>query len=188
MKYKILDAILDAHEAEKIAQDCGLTSEQESAEHWFNEIYHESTWSVDQIPKYNQFIKKIESGNLYYDYGANYYFLVKISDQINTVPEIHNLTEFPKYISESRHPKYESFFNAMILVSVHDGKATYWRHGGCYSATAEFKDGKIMLTIRNLPAKEFFECSEKEWKDSNGEYACDQYNWKFFDINEHPKF
>jgi hypothetical protein len=77
MEYQILDAILEAHEAEEIAQDCGLSSEEEGAALWFNEIYYDSTWHMDKMPKYNTFIKEIEGGNLYYDYGANYYFLVQ---------------------------------------------------------------------------------------------------------------
>lgn len=76
MKVKIFDSILDAYQAEEIAQDCGLTSEQEAATLWFNEVYYDGSWTVEDMPKYRRFIGTIEGGELYYDYGAQYYFLV----------------------------------------------------------------------------------------------------------------
>lgn len=67
---KILNTILPSHEAREIAEDCGYTSEQEGAEFYFNEVYYEGEWYIGDLPKYKQFVKKIEGGNLYYDYGA----------------------------------------------------------------------------------------------------------------------
>lgn len=77
MKIQILNTILDAHQAREIASDYKLSSEQEGAEQYFNAIYAESEWEMEEMPKYNKFIQSIEGGDLYYDYGADYYFLVQ---------------------------------------------------------------------------------------------------------------
>jgi hypothetical protein len=44
---------------------------------------------MDKMPKYKKFIKEIEGGDLYYDYGADYYFLV----QRNNKNESKNMTK-----------------------------------------------------------------------------------------------
>lgn len=72
---KILDIILDAWEANEIAKDNHLSTEQEGAEMYFDNTYYESTWTESELPLYRQFVKKIEAGDLYYDYGADYYFV-----------------------------------------------------------------------------------------------------------------
>jgi hypothetical protein len=74
MNYIILDDILEQNKAKEMASSCGLSSEEDFAEKWFNEI--ESTGHIDNIPTYSRFVKKIEMGDLYYDYSANYYFIV----------------------------------------------------------------------------------------------------------------
>ena len=97
MKRNILNVILDSHEALEIAENNGYSCEEDVAASYFNEIYYESEWELDELPKYSRFIKSIEAGDLYYDYGAGYYFLVK-SGHINenksirlSESELHNL-------------------------------------------------------------------------------------------------
>lgn len=72
----ILDSVLESHKAEDIAKNSGLSSEEEGAELWFNRIHCDCTWRMDGLPEYNQFVKKIEAGNLYYDCDNKCYFLV----------------------------------------------------------------------------------------------------------------
>lgn len=80
MKYQILDTILNSYQAREIAEDYGFSSEEEGAEMYFNEIYYEGEWHIGMLPKYKKFINTIEGGDLYYDYGADYYFLAKTED------------------------------------------------------------------------------------------------------------
>lgn len=80
---------------------------------------------------------------------------------------------FPKYIW-SANEKRESR-NALIRLYSSDNQATYWRHGGCYSAEAKFKNGKLLVQISNYRPVEYVECTEEQWKEDNGRYACDAY-------------
>lgn len=93
MKVQILQAILDAHQASEIADDMNFSSEEEAAEFYFNESYYEGEWEIDNMPKYNQFVKSIEGGDLYYDYGANYYFLVRETQMNESKKQVIRLTE-----------------------------------------------------------------------------------------------
>ena len=49
--------------------------------------------------------------------------------------------EFPKYICN----KDSDYTNALVLIGSKDNKATYWRHGGCYRANAQYEDGRLMV-------------------------------------------
>lgn len=79
--------------------------------------------------------------------------------------------EFPKYICN----KDFDYTNALVLIGSKDNKATYWRHGGCYRANAQYEDGRLMVYIATHLPIEYVECTEEEWRKSNGQYACDTY-------------
>lgn len=74
----LIDTILEDYKADEIAKDLGLDSADDAAAHYFSEIASDAeTTTVQSIPKYTKFISHISSinGDLYYDYGANYYFV-----------------------------------------------------------------------------------------------------------------
>lgn len=74
---EIMNGILESWEAAEIAEEHGLKDEAEGAAMWFNEVCYEAEWQQEEMPKYSKFLKRIEGGDLYYDFGADYYFLVK---------------------------------------------------------------------------------------------------------------
>jgi hypothetical protein len=69
--------ILDNYQAQEIAEDNNLPEEWMGAKIWFENIDVE--FEKSEMPKYKRFIKHIDyiDADLYYDYGANYYFCVK---------------------------------------------------------------------------------------------------------------
>jgi hypothetical protein len=73
----ISNEILEAYEAQEIAEDQNLPEEWMGAKVWFENI--DVNFEENEIPKYKQFIKHIDyiDADLYYDYGANYYFCIK---------------------------------------------------------------------------------------------------------------
>lgn len=177
MEYKILDAILEAHEAEEIAQDCRLSSEEEGAALWFNEIYYESTWRMDKMPKYSQFVKKIEGGNLYYDYGANYYFLV----QENNVNESKNkkntirLTEsdLKRVISESvknilKELNASTYYNA---ARKRYQQANYGGNGRANNPEIVSKGNQLSKYANDMFQKQYgvsvYDVSNPNWRNNN---------------------
>lgn len=74
----MIDAILEDYKADDIAQSMGFNNPQEAAACYFKEISYDCENSMGQMPKYNRFIQEIPeiNGSLYYDYVANYYFVV----------------------------------------------------------------------------------------------------------------
>lgn len=68
---------MESWEAAEIAKEHGLKDEAEGAAMWFNEVCYEAEWQQEEMPKYSKFLKRIEGGDLYYDFGADYYFLVR---------------------------------------------------------------------------------------------------------------
>ena len=76
LSYAILNEYVGPHRAEELAKIYGLSSKDDAAEMWFNRNYLECTFRMGKLPEHNQFIKKIDCGDLYYDCDANYYFLV----------------------------------------------------------------------------------------------------------------
>ena len=76
---QVYPTILEAHEAFEIGEEEGL-DETEAAKMYFEQIVESDEEFVnDTMPKYNRFICHIDyiDADLYYDYGANYYFCVK---------------------------------------------------------------------------------------------------------------
>lgn len=86
---------------------------------------------------------------------------------------------FPKYIEKKNNNKISST-NAMVLIWSNENKARYWRHGGCYTAKAEYIDGRLMVYILANEPVEYVACTEEQWKESNGEYATEEYSYKGF--------
>lgn len=76
-KVCILDSTLEGYKAEEMAVDCKCESGEAAAKTWFSEIYAEAEYSFTEKPTHSRFICEIEAGwELYYDYGADYYFAV----------------------------------------------------------------------------------------------------------------
>lgn len=88
-------------------------------------------------------------------------------------------TEFPKYIRLKNADDIRWKSNALKLIGSKDNKAIYWRHGGCYSADAKYENGKLMVYIASCKPCEYIKCTEEEWKESNGQYASEEYDHKF---------
>lgn len=96
--------------------------------------------------------------------------------------------EFPKYIcrKDTKDPRWDA--NALTLIYSKNNKATYWRHGGCYTADIQYEDGKLIAYIAGNKPIEYVECNEQIWKESNGQYACEDYSWKWYNVGSSPKF
>ena len=93
--------------------------------------------------------------------------------------------EFPKYIMLRES---DSHSNALTLIGSKDNNAIYWRHAGCYTAEAQYKDGKLMVYIYSNKPYEYIECSEDEWLKDNAGYTSDEYHWRWFNKGKHPRF
>lgn len=74
----ICNEILEDYKAQEMAEEYGL-SEEEAAIEWFNEITTEADFEEQNMPKYSKFISDMPDAEceLYKDYGAGYYFLVR---------------------------------------------------------------------------------------------------------------
>lgn len=88
MKYAIYGAILESYVANEIAEDMRyedgeeLTAEQQAAKTWFTEVIPDGEYEFEEMPLYHQWVCNLESGwEMYYDYGASYYFA--INEKIN---------------------------------------------------------------------------------------------------------
>ena len=72
----IYDGTLEAVHAQEIAEEENMT-EQEAAKTWFKEVLFEGEGHFDDMPTYHWFVDSIDDEwDLYYDYGADYYFAV----------------------------------------------------------------------------------------------------------------
>lgn len=72
----IYDGILEQIHAAEIAEEENIT-EEEAAKNWFKEVMFEGEGHFDDMPTYHRFVDKIDDEwDLYYDYGAGYYFAV----------------------------------------------------------------------------------------------------------------
>lgn len=78
----IYDGILESHEAREIAEENKKNhgveqTEDEAAKEWFGAVIWEGEGHFDLLPTFHQFIDSIDNEwDLYYDYGADYYFAV----------------------------------------------------------------------------------------------------------------
>ena len=90
MKYLISSSILEGHQAFEMAHSCDLQKENKAAAEWFlkcqaakaerNNVTEAGDFEpADELPKYHWFICHLPyvQADLHYDYGADYYFLVK---------------------------------------------------------------------------------------------------------------
>lgn len=90
MKYYTY-GVLESHKAAEMAEDMNMTEEQ-AAKTWFSEVLTDAEWDiVDKLPTYIRYVDEFipgaldmeddadqyESWTLYYDYGADYYFVAK---------------------------------------------------------------------------------------------------------------
>lgn len=79
-KYSVMlyDAILESYEAQEIAEDMGLDSEEEGAKMWFENVIGDGRFEMDAMPRHHRFVCEIDDEvNMYYDFSADYYFCVK---------------------------------------------------------------------------------------------------------------
>ncbi len=78
----IYDGILESHEAREIAEDNkknhGIEqTEEDAAKEWFGAVIYDGEGRFDDMPTYSSFVDSIDDEwDLYYDYGADYYFAV----------------------------------------------------------------------------------------------------------------
>lgn len=78
--YQIYSSILEGHQAYELAGSCDLQKENKAAAEWFSAVADDGEFEmVEKLPKYHWFICHIDSidADLHYDYGADYYFLVR---------------------------------------------------------------------------------------------------------------
>jgi hypothetical protein len=72
----IYDGILEGVQAEEIAE-CENVTKEEAAKTWFSEVIFEGEGHFGLMPTFHQFVDSIDDEwDLYYDYGADYYFAV----------------------------------------------------------------------------------------------------------------
>lgn len=86
--------------------------------------------------------------------------------------------QFPKYIDVKNHDEYHT--NALMLIGSKENNATYWRHGGCYRVSAKDENEKLIVDFPGQESLEYVECTEQQWKESNEDYACEEYSWRNF--------
>lgn len=76
-EYFIYDAILEGYKADEMAKDTGHKSGEEAAKSWFGDIIscEPENGSFQEKPMYSSYVDSIDDEwDLYYDYGADYYF------------------------------------------------------------------------------------------------------------------
>lgn len=83
----IYGSILESYKAREIAEDHNESfanhphyhpqTEEEAAKEWFAAVIPDGEGEFGEMPAYHQYIDNIdEDWELYYDYGADYYFAV----------------------------------------------------------------------------------------------------------------
>lgn len=64
----------------EIAHSCDLQKENKAAAEWFNNVTEAGDFEpAEELPKYHWFICHLPyiDADLYYDYGADYYFVTR---------------------------------------------------------------------------------------------------------------
>lgn len=87
MNYQTYPSILESYQASELAQELSI-SEAEAAAEWFRNVAEYCLFeNVAKLPLYHRFIARIEyiNADLYYDYGADYYFIAR---EINDSQEV----------------------------------------------------------------------------------------------------
>ena len=78
----IYDGILESHIAREIAEENkknqGIEqTEEDAAKEWFGAVIYDGEGRFDYMPMCNRYVDSIDDEwDLYYDYGADYYFAV----------------------------------------------------------------------------------------------------------------
>ena len=78
--YQIYSSILEGHQAYEMAGSCDFQKENKAAAEWFSNVVEEGYFEpAEELPKYHWFVCRIDSmdAELHYDYGADYYFLIR---------------------------------------------------------------------------------------------------------------
>ena len=78
IQYQIYPSILESHQAAEIAANGMAETEEDAAVLWFSEITEATLFEITEaLPYYHRFKQHIPSieADLYYDYGADYYFI-----------------------------------------------------------------------------------------------------------------
>lgn len=112
-KVLICNSIIDGYEANEIAMSEGYEKEWMGAKFWFEgTIDYESEFELKNMPKYNQFITHMDyvDADLYYDYGANYYFAVRECNQSDmAMSESRKRNLLYNIIKESINESYNQY-------------------------------------------------------------------------------
>ena len=78
--YQIYSSILEGYQAFELAGSCDIHKEYKAAAEWLSNVADEGFFEpVNHLPKYRWFVEHIDNidADLYYDYGADYFFLVR---------------------------------------------------------------------------------------------------------------
>ena len=78
--YQIYSSILEGYQAFELAHSCDIHKEYKAAAEWFSNVADDGEFEdVDSLPKYRWLVEHIDNvdADLYYDYGADYFFLVR---------------------------------------------------------------------------------------------------------------
>lgn len=78
--YQIYSSIFEGYQAFELAGSCDIHKEYKAAAEWFSNVGDDGFFEpVNRLPKYRWFVEHIENidADLYYDYGADYFFLVR---------------------------------------------------------------------------------------------------------------
>lgn len=83
----IYDGILESHEAREIAEENkkhGIEqTEEDAAKEWFSAVIPDGEGHFGVMPTFHQYVDSIDDEwDLYYDYGADYYFAVNDNEEV----------------------------------------------------------------------------------------------------------
>jgi len=75
---KIYNNILDSYQAEEIFNYGSYNNIFEAISDYFDEVYIDGEFIEQNMPKYHRYVTTTREGlEIYYDYGADYYFAVQ---------------------------------------------------------------------------------------------------------------
>lgn len=133
----IYQHILNAYEAEEMAEDNNCSVEEVLCQ-WIDNVGYEGEFTEEEMPRYHRYICKTNEGfDVYYDYGADYYFFVDDRNLHENKCKKIRLSEsmLKKIISESiskilneinNNPKYTHYAVNRATNKIING----WEYGG----------------------------------------------------------
>jgi hypothetical protein len=75
---KIFNNILDNSQVEEIFNYSSYNNIFEAVCDYFDEVYTDGDFTDENMPKYHRYVTTTKEGlEIYYDYGADYYFAVQ---------------------------------------------------------------------------------------------------------------